>query len=111
MHMWIDASGGYDIGGHISESPTDAPMPDLVFSHRFSTRLCHKHINVKEMTSVLFAIRKWLNLIAGKHLIIHGDNFAVVSGLKKRSIQGAAMAPLREICMLLAKHDVTITSE
>ena len=67
-------------------------------------------LNVKEMTTVLIAIRKWLHLLRGKHLVIYGDNFAVSSGLKKRSINGAAMAPLRDICMLLALHDVTITS-
>ena len=109
--MWTDAFGGYGMGGHVTQNPAEVPLPHLMYSHRFSTRLSPKHINVKEMTSILFAMKKWLDLIRGKHLVIHGDNYAVVSGLRKRSIQGAAMAPLRDICMLLAKHDITITFE
>ena len=109
IYMWTDASGGYGMGGYISQNPAKAPLPHLVYSHRFSTRLSPKHINFKEMTSVVFAMRKWLDPTRGKHLAIHGDNYAVVSGLRKRSIQGAAMALLRDIRMLLAKHDITIT--
>ena len=111
MHMWIDAFENYDIEKHIFESFIDAFMLDLMFNHRFSTRLCHKHINVKEMTSISFVIKKWLNFIVEKHLVIHDDNFVVVFDFKKRSIQKTIMISLREICMLLAKHDVTIIFE
>ena len=110
IYLWADASGSYGMGGHIKYHPDVAPLPNLVFSHRFSSRLRPRHLNVKEMTAILIAIRKWLHLLRGKHLVIYGDNYAVSSGLKKRSISGAAMAALRDICMLLASHVVTVTS-
>ena len=82
-----------------------------MYSHRFFTRLSLKHINVKEMTSILFVMKKWLNFIREKHLVIHDDNYVVVSRLRKRSIQDVVMTSLRDICMLLAKHDITIIFE
>ena len=63
------------------------------------------------MTSILFVMKKWLNFIREKHLVIHDDNYVVVSRLRKRSIQDVVMTSLRDICMLLAKHDITIIFE
>ena len=42
------------------------------------------------------------------HILLHCDNSAVTSGLTKRSFKGAAMGPLRDICMVLAKYDITL---
>ena len=61
------------------------------------------------MAAILVAIHKCLNLIRGRHLVVYGDNIAVHYGLRKRFIIGAAMAYLRDICMLLAQHDNTLT--
>lgn len=63
----------------------------------------------KEMKAVLIALDKWLPIFAGSHLHIHNDNQAVCEGLKKLSIKGQAMEPLRKIAILLAQHDVLIT--
>ncbi len=84
---------------------------DRVFNHCYFTRFRHKHINVKEIKIVLFIIRKWLNMLREKRLIIHDDNIVVVFDLIKRFIKNAAMILLRNICMLLARNDVTIVSE
>ena len=63
------------------------------------------------MTSILFVMKKWLNFIREKHLIIHDDNYVVVSRLKKRFIQNVVMTSLRDICMFLIKHDIMIIFE
>ena len=83
--------------------------PNEVFSSRFPTRMVSKHINVKETAAVLIALRKWLHTFRGAHILLHCDNFVVVANLTKRSIKGAAMAPLREICMLLATNDISLS--
>ena len=105
--MWTDASGNWGMGGYFLSKPDD--LPSEVFSSRFPTRMASKHINVKEMAAVLIALRKWLHTFRGAHILLHCDNFAVVAGLTKRSINGAAMAPLREICMLLATNDISLS--
>ena len=56
-------------------------------------------------------MKKELNFIREKHLIIHDDNYVVVSKFKKRFIQNVVMTSLRDICMLLIKHDITIIFE
>ena len=61
------------------------------------------------MVAILIALRKWLPILGGKHVILYCDNYAVVGGLKKRSFNGAVMAPLRDICMLLARNDISIS--
>ena len=111
IYMWIDAFESYDMRDHITQNLVEVSLSHLMYSHRFFTRLSLKHINVKEMTSILFVMKKWLNFIREKHLVIHDDNYVVVSRLRKRSIQDVVMTSLRDICMLLAKHDITITFE
>ena len=111
IYMWIDAFENYDIRDHITQNFVETSLSHLMYNHRFFTRLSLKHINVKEMTSILFVMKKWLNFIREKHLIIHDDNYVVVSRLRKRSIQDVVMTSLRDICMLLTKHDITIIFE
>ena len=107
FQLWTDASGNWGMGGYLLNNPCDPP--NEVFSSRFPTRMVSKHINVKEMTAVLIALRKWLHVLRGAHVLLHCDNYAVVGGLTKRSFNGAAMAPLREICMLLATNDISLS--
>ena len=78
------------------------------FSTRFTTRLRAKHINVKEMTAILQAMKKWLPICKGSHLILYCDSYAVTKGVNKTSIRGQAMHALRAITMLAALHDIQI---
>ena len=77
-------------------------------SERYTTRLRAKHINEKEMTAILHAIRRWLTLCKGAHLLLYCDSFAVMSGIIKTSIRRGAMHPLRNIAMMAAGNDIEI---
>ena len=44
----------------------------------------------------------------GAHLLLYCDSFAVMSGVKKTSIRGGAMHPLRNIAMMAAIYDIEI---
>ena len=107
--MWTDASGNFGMGGYYLFSD-ESLSPDQAYSQRFLLRLQPKHINVKETRAVLFAFRRWLHVLAGKHILLYGDNFAVSQGLKHLSIRGPSMIPMRSIAMLMALHDITISS-
>ena len=61
------------------------------------------------MFAILIAFRRWRSDLTGKHLRVHCDNGAVVNGLKKLSIRGPAIAPLRQIALIIAKEDIQIT--
>ena len=100
----------HEITGMIDEGHSKESLvsPAEVFSIRTSSRDMKKHINVKEMMTILHALRKWLPIFKGSKLVIYGDNQAVVNGLRNGSIRGPAMKPLRDIAMLLALHDIVI---
>lgn len=104
--IWTDASGRVGMGGYILDSATLKPSINDVFAERFPARYQSKDIGTKEMYAILFAIRKWLSRLRGAHLTIHCDNGGAVDGLKKTSMQGNAMTPLRQIVMLFAIHDI-----
>lgn len=109
LYLWTDASGTIGRGGYYLDYITQAPQLDRVFCERTSSRQAKRDIQYKEMKAVLIALDKWLPIFAGLHLHIHNDNQAVCEGLKKLSIKGQAMEPLRKIAILLAQHDVLIT--
>ncbi len=46
--------------------------------------------------------------MAGKHILLYGDNFAVFQELKHLSIKGPSMIPMRSIAILMTLHDITI---
>ena len=104
VHIWTDASGKHGMGGYIRENLSQ-PVPEA-FSIRLATRHRRKDIQFKEMKAVLHAIQLWLDRLRGSKLILYCDNDACVHGLQKSSIRGPAMAPLRDIVMLLAKNDI-----
>ena len=81
---------------------------DKAFSYRFSTRQRAKRINFKEMTAILQAIARWIEIFKGSHLHVFCDNFAVAHGLQKTSIKGEGMQLLRRIAMLCAEHDIEV---
>ena len=102
-HIWTDASGKHGMGGYIKEHHS---QPTEAFSIRLATRHRRKDIQFKEMKAVHQAIQLWLPRLRGSKLVLYCDNGACVYGLQKLSIRGLAMAPLRDIAMLLAKNDI-----
>ena len=110
LRLWTDASGDFGIGAYILQGgQTTHTLPaEQVVSERYTTRLRAKHINEKEMTAILHAIRRWLPMCKGAHLLLYCDSFAVMSGVKKTSIRGGAMHPLRNIAMMAAIYDIEI---
>ena len=94
------------MGGYLLDDPEDPPQCDRVFSSYIPSRHRVKDIQFKEMLAVLTAIRRWLPRLASGRLILYCDNEAVVQGLRKSSIRGQSMAPLRQIVMLLATHNI-----
>ena len=103
-HIWTDASGKYGMGGYIQESTSQLIME--AFSVRVPTRHRRKDIQFKEMKAVQLAIQLWLPRLRGSNLILYCDNDACIHGLQKSSILGPAMAPLRDIALLLARNDI-----
>ena len=107
-HIWTNVFDLLDMRNYILINLIDVSVKR--FSHRFATRFKRLHINVKKMIAVLFAIRKWLNILKETHLYLYDDNFVVVFDLQKRSINDFVMSSLRDICMLLARRDIVVSS-
>jgi hypothetical protein len=126
--LWTDASGNEGLGGYYLPAGASNPatalptclctnttdLSELTWSSAFSKphprHQRHKHINYKEMLTILTAFRVWLPGFSGKNIAIHTDNTAVYHGLNNRSIREPAMEPLREITLLAALHDVTFSA-
>ena len=60
------------------------------------------------MKAVYHAIQLWLIRLRGSKLTLYCDNDACIHGLQKLSIRGSAMAPLRDIAMLLVRNDIQL---
>src|SRR5216117_3341251 len=75
-------------------------------SIRLPCRHRPKHINWKELFAVLYAFAKWSENWSNAILIIFCDNEAVVCGLNKRTIRGAAIHPLRTLFLLAAWRNI-----
>ena len=105
----LDTLADFGIGEYILlDGQTTHTLPaEQVMSERYTTRLRAKYINEKEMTAILHAILRWLPLCKGAHLL-YCDSFAVMYGVKKTSIRGGAMHPLRNIAMMAAVNDIEI---
>ena len=56
--------------------------------------------------AILLALRQWRPQLTGNRVYIYCDNQAVVAGVAHNSIRGQAMAPLRDIVLLLALNNV-----
>lgn len=107
-HIWTDASGTIGMGGYILHDPPQLKEVEHVFASRFPSRMRGLDIQYKEMKAVLQAMQKWRNWLQATKLTLHCDNQAVVFGLRKSTIVGPAMAPLREIVLLMAQRDIAI---
>lgn len=107
-YIWTDASGKLGMGGYILKHPDLLPHVQEVFSTRVPSRHARKDIQFKEMTAILHAIRLWIGKLRGTRLVLHCDNEDCVYGLRKSSMRGPAMTPLRKIAMLIASHDILL---
>ena len=108
MHIWTDASGNIGLGGFILEDPPILTNAREAFSILLSNRWRSKDIQFKEMMAVLYALRQWRSKLAGARVVIYCDNQAVVNGISHTSIHGQAMAPLRDIVLILASDDILL---
>ena len=81
---------------------------EQAFSKTISRHHRHKDINYLEMHTVLLALQRWHIHFADCRLIIHTDNTTVFSGLRRHSVRGSAMEPLRNITLCAAHHDIEI---
>lgn len=96
-----DASGKKGIGG-VWFATMD------MFSTRMPRRHRSKHINYKEMHAVLHAFAHWGDNWKGHLVEVQCDNEAVVAGINKKTIRGAAIGPLQHLLLLAAILDVDI---
>jgi len=62
------------------------------------------------MLIVKFTIKRWLSKLAGLRLVVYYDNAVVVFGLKRSTIYGPAISPLRQLIILLAIYNIIIIS-
>ncbi len=67
-----------------------------------------KHINVKEMTTILQALTAWLFVFARCNLTIYDNNVAVVIDINKIFMREETMLYLRWIVLLTTVHDICI---
>ena len=67
-----------------------------------------KDINFKEMHIVLQAMQCWLLHFKVHKLVIFTDNTMVYHGLRRRSVWGPAMDPLRKITLFAALHNIDL---
>jgi hypothetical protein len=103
IHISTDASGKKGIGGAWFEG-----------MHLFSTRMPRrhrtKHINWKELFAILYAFAEWSEQWSNARAIIFCDNTAIVGGINKRTIRGAAIDPLQTLFLLAARGNIEVSA-
>ncbi len=95
LYLWINASNLHDMRSYYLRHLNLSSAASQAFSNRFNTRLSDKHINVKEMTTILQALTAWLLIFAKCNLIIYDDNVTVVIDINKIFMREEAMLYLR----------------
>ncbi len=108
LYLWINASDLHDIRNYYLHHFDLSSAASQTFSNRFNTRLSDKHINVKEMTTVLQALTAWLFVFAKCNLTIYDDNVTVVININKIFMREETMLHLRWIVLLTTAHDICI---
>jgi len=81
-----------------------------IFSTRVKRLHWLKHINWKELFAIVYAFTLWSEQWENKHAIVFCNNEAVIKGVKKRSIRGAAIHPLQMRFLLAANHDIDVAT-
>ena len=108
VFIWTDAAGQHGIGGYRLDHPSQIHDVHHAFSIPHHSRRRRKDIQYKEMQALLYALRSWLSYLKGCNVYCHIDNDADLNGLRKMSMKGPAMAPLRDIAMLTAQNDILL---
>ncbi len=108
LYFWINASDLHDMRSYYLRHFDLSSAASQAFSNRFNTRLSDKHINVKEMTTILQALTAWLLIFARCNLIIYDNNVAVVVDINKIFMREETMLYLRWIVLLTTAHDICI---
>lgn len=114
-YLWTDASGTKGQGAYFMNTPIEDSDHwqcrvdwKQAFSKPLSRHHRHKDINYLEMHTVLLALQRWGAHFAHCRLIIHTDNTTVSNGLRRRSVRGDSMEPLRSITLFAAHNDIEI---
>jgi len=105
-HIATDASGKKGIGGVWFEADNKFNM----FATRLNRRHRPKHINWKELFAVLYAFASWADNWGESRVIVFCDNEAVVAGINKRTIRGAAINPLQSLFLLAAQRNIDVVA-
>jgi len=108
LYLWINASDLHDMKSYYLHHFDLSSAASQTFSNWFNTRLSDKHINVKEMTTVLQALTAWLLIFARCNLIIYDDNVAVIIDINKIFMREKTMLHLRWIVLLMIAHNICI---
>jgi hypothetical protein len=106
-YLWTDASGTKGQGAYFTDNPKEITWwtgskhslrqsPDTTGTRYKLPRDAHSAPRPPEMAHTLADCR----------LIIHTDNTTVFSGLRRHSVRGSAMEPLRNITLCAAHHDI-----
>lgn len=106
FHIATDASGKKGIGGVWFESNDNSNM----FATRLNRRHRPKHINWKELFAVLYAFASWADNWVEGRVTVFCDNEAVVAGINKRTIRGAAIRPLQSLFLLAAQRNIDVVA-
>ncbi len=108
LYFWINASDLHDMKSCYLYHFNLSSAASQAFSNRFNTRLSDKHINVKEMTTILQALTAWSFVFARCNLTIYDDNITVVIDINKIFMRKEAMLYLRWIVLLTTAHNICI---
>jgi len=108
LYLWINASDLHDMRNYYLHHLDLSSAVSQTFSNWFNTRLSDKHINVKEMTTMLQALTVWLLIFTRCNLTIYDDNVAVVIDINKIFMREEAMLYLQWIVLLMTAHDICI---
>lgn len=70
-----------------------------------------EHINIKELFTVVLALRRWGQNLRNKHIIVHSSNMATVTVLRSNTSRSNALMPLiREIFWHSVENNITLSS-
>ncbi len=108
LYLWINTSDLHNIRNYYLYHFDLSSAVNQAFSNQFNTRLSSKHINVKEIITVLHALTAWLFIFAKCNLTIYDDNVAVIININKIFMHEEAMLHLQWIILLTIAHDICI---
>ncbi len=108
LYLWINASDLHDMKDYYLLHLNLSSAVNQTFSNQFNMRLNDKHINVKEMMTVLHALTAWFSVFAKCNLIIYDNNVVIVIDINKIFMCKETMLHLRWIVLLMIAQDICI---